>query len=307
MSGAPDRPDDAPFDPWHLDRRAVRAAFDAAAATYDACAALQDEVRARLLERLDLTRLAPRRILDLGCGTGAALPALAARFPDAELCAVDLAPARARAAAARAPSARVLVADGAALPFADESFELAFCNLVLQWEDDPRPTLAELRRVLAPRGLLLLTSFGPDTLAELRDAWEAGDRAAGGSAVHVNRFLDLHDLGDALVQARFVEPVLDVEHLTTTYGSMRELMRELKGLGAHNVNAGRARGLTGRRRFAAAEAAYPRDADGRAPATWEVVYGTAWTPLDRGEGAHSRGPLGAIPLDALRAELRKRR
>jgi malonyl-CoA O-methyltransferase len=201
----------------------------------------------------------------------------------------------------------VVVADGAALPFADESFELAFCNLVLQWEDDPRPTLAELRRVLAPRGLLLLTSFGPDTLAELRDAWAAGDRAAGGSAVHVNRFLDLHDLGDALVQARFVEPVLDVEHLTTTYGSMRELMRELKGLGAHNVNAGRARGLTGRRRFAAAEAAYPRDAAGRAPATWEVVYGTAWTPLDRGEGAHSHGPLGAIPLDALRAELRKRR
>ena len=298
---------DAPFDPWHLDRRAVRGSFDAAATTYDACAALQDEVRARLLERLDLIRLEPRRVLDVGCGTGGALPSLAARFPTAELCAVDLAPAMARAAADRAPTARTLCADGAALPFADASFELVFCNLMLQWEDDPRPTLAEIRRVLAPRGLLLLTSFGPDTLAELRSAWEQADRAQGGEAVHVNRFLDLHDLGDALVQARFVEPVLDVEHLTTTYGAMRDLLRELKGLGAHNLNAGRARGLTGRGRFAAAEAAYPGDAAGRAPATWEVVYGTAWTPLDPAEGAHSRGPLGAVPLDALRAELRRRR
>lgn len=302
-----ERPADAPPDPWHLDRRAVRAAFDAAAPTYDACAALQDEVRARLLERLDLVQLAPRRVLDLGCGTGGALPALAARYPDAALHAVDLAPAMARAAAARAPRARVLCADGAALPFADGAFDLVFCNLVLQWEDDPRPTLAEVRRVLAPRGLLLLTSFGPDTLHELREAWGAADRAAGAEPPRVNRFLDLHDLGDALVHARFVEPVLDVEHLTTTYGAMGDLMRELKGLGAHNLNAGRPRGLTGRRRFAAAEAAYPRDATGRAPATWEVVYGTAWTPLDPAEGAQSRGPLGAITLDALRAELRRKR
>jgi len=301
-----DAPSDPSFDRWHLDRRAVRRSFDAAAATYDACAALQDEIRARLLERLDLIALEPARVLDLGCGTGTALAPLAARFPSAQLVAVDLAPAMARAAAARAPQAGVLVADGAALPFADHSFDLVFCNLMLQWEDDPRPTLAELRRVLTPRGLLLLSSFGPDTLTELREAWDTADRALGGEAVHVNRFLDLHDLGDALVQARLVEPVLDVEHLTTTYGGMRELMRELKGLGAHNLNAGRARGLTGRRRFVAAEAAYPRDAAGRAPATWEVVYGAAWAPRERDEGA-AASAHGTVPLDALRAELKRKR
>lgn len=294
-------------DPYHLDRRAVRAAFDAAAATYDACAALQDEVRVRLLERLDLIQLAPRRILDAGCGTGSALAPLAARYPAAELWAIDLAPAMARVAQVRAPQARVLAADGDALPFVDGAFDLVFCNLMLQWEDDPRPTLAELRRVTAPRGLLLLASFGPDTLHELREAWGQADCAAGVEAVHVNRFLDLHDLGDAVVQARYAEPVLDVEHLTTTYAGMRELMRELKGLGAHNVNAGRTRGLTGRHRFAAAEAAYPRGPDGRVAATWEVVYGTAWTPAAREQGAVAEGPLGTIPLDALRAELRKRR
>lgn len=304
MSDARHPLDDAASDPWRLDRRAVRASFEAAAASYDRCAALQDEVRARLLERLELCQVAPRRILDAGCGTGGALVPLATRFPGAELIALDFAPAMLRQAHARVPRVRVIAADSVALPFADGSIDLVFCNLMLQWEDDPRAVLAEFRRVLAPGGLLLLTSFGPDTLHELRSAWEVAD---GGAAVHVNRFLDLHDLGDAMVQSRFAEPVLDVEYLTTTYASIDQLMRELKGLGAHNLTAGRPRGLTGRGRFAAAAAAYPRDHEGRVGATWEVVYGTAWIPA-AGVGALAQGPLGVVSLDALRAELdRKRR
>lgn len=294
-------------DPYALDSAAVRAAFDAAAGTYDASAALQDEVRARLLERLDYLALAPGAVLDLGCGTGAALAPLAARFPGARLVAADLAPAMVRAAAARGVAAEVLCADGAALPLEDASVDLVFCSLMLQWLTDPRAVLAEARRVLRPGGALLLASFGPDTLHELRAAWDAADHALGEPAVHVNRFLDLHDLGDALVHSRFVEPVLDVEHLFTTYPSMRGLMRELKGLGAHNVAAGRRRGLTGRARLAAAEAAYPRESDGRVTATWEVVYGLAWTPRGAGGDAALAGAGGAVPLAALRDALKRRR
>lgn len=298
-----------------LDRRAVRASFERAAPRYDAFAALQGAVRANLAERLDLVDLEPRRMLDAGCGTGGAQRALFARFPRAALLAVDFAPAMLRQARRHKPWFKTLhpvAADCDALPFADGSIDLVFCNLVLQWLDDPEPAFREFRRVLAPRGLLLFSSFGPDTLRELRAAWGEVD-----GAPHVNRFLDMHDVGDALVRAGLGEPVLDVEHLTTRYAAPRALMRELKGLGAHNAAAARPRGLTGRARLAAVEAAYPRAADGGVQATWEVVYGAAWAPRardDAGRLAAAGGALfegsaeqGAVGLDALRAELKRRR
>ena len=293
-----------------LDRRAVRASFEHAAARYDAFAALQDAVRTNLAERLDLVRLAPARMLDAGCGTGGAQRALFARFPKAALVAADFAPAMLAQAKRRKPWFKTLhpiAADCTALPLADASVDLVFCNLVLQWLDDPDPAFREFRRVLAPRGLLLFSSFGPDTLHELRAAWSQVD-----GAPHVNRFLDMHDVGDAIVRAGLTEPVLDVEHLTTQYAAPRALMLELKGLGAHNAAAARSRGLTGRARLAAVEAGYPRDADGRVAATWEVVYGAAWAPrarddaavLDAAGGALAAG--GAVGRDALRAELKRR-
>lgn len=294
-----------------LDRRAVRAAFERAAPGYDACAALQAAVRANLAERLDLVTLQPARILDAGCGTGGAQRALFGRFPRAAVLALDFAPAMLRQARRAKPWFRTLHAvagDCSALPLADGTVDLVFCNLMLQWLDDPEPAFREFRRVLAPRGLLLFSSFGPDTLQELRAAWGQVD-----GAPHVNRFLDVHDVGDALVRAGLSEPVLDVEHLTTRYPDPRALMRELKGLGAHNAAAARPRGLTGRARLAAVEAAYPRGADGGVGATWEVVYGAAWAPRSRddaGRLAAAGGALaesGAIGVDALRAELKRKR
>ncbi|HEY5720627.1 MAG TPA: malonyl-ACP O-methyltransferase BioC [Gammaproteobacteria bacterium] len=278
--------------PYALDRRAVRASFERAAASYDAHAVLQHEIGDRLLSRLELMRLQPRALLDLGCGTGRQTAGLGQRFPGATLVAADLAEAMLRTAAGRAHPAPPLwaCADMAQLPFAPGSFDLVFSNLAFQWSMDPAALFAGVRRVLRPGGLLLFATFGPDTLGELRASWAEVDRRN-----HVNAFFDLHDLGDALLRARFADPVMDCEHLTVTYRELGGLLRDLKAIGAHNVTAGRPRGLTGRQALARLTAAYEtfRRADGTLPATYEVVYGHAWLPPDD-------GAAGAVPVDALR-------
>jgi len=283
-------------DPFALDSRRVGAAFDAAAGDYDAVAVIQAEVRRRLLERLELFRTRPRRILDAGCGTGHGAGALLRRYRGAELVALDLAPGMLAAARARRPWLRRLDAvcgDAAAVPLADDSVDMVFSNLMLQWCNDPDRVFSEFNRVLRPGGLLLFTSFGPDTLKELRAAWGAAD-----GHTHVSRFIDMHDLGDALLRAGLGEPVMDAETITLSYTDVRGLMRDLKTMGARNATAGRSRGLTGRRRLAAMEASYERlRTDGRLPATWEVVYGHAWagtTPAGPGERGEVTVPLAQL-------------
>lgn len=265
------------MDEFTLDRQQLRAAFERAARGYDAAAALQQEVARRLLERLELTTIRPARVLDLGCGTGRSLRELRRRYPRARLVAADFAFNMLLAVRRRLGFWRrvpLTCADALHLPFAAGAFDLVYCNLVLQWCDDLDQALAELRRTLAPHALLLFSSFGPDTLKELRAAWREVD-----DFNHVNRFIDMHDVGDALIRAGFVEPVMDVENLTLTYANVQALAQDLKTIGAHNVTAGRPRGLGGRRRAGKLAAAYERfRQDGRLPATYEVVYGTAWTP-----------------------------
>jgi malonyl-CoA O-methyltransferase len=176
----------------------------------------------------------------------------------------------------------VLCADAAALPLPDASVDLVFSNLMLQWCNDLDAVFREFRRVLKPRGLVTFTTFGPDTLTELRAAWRAVD-----DGIHVNRFIDMHDVGDAMVRAGLAEPVMDLEYFCLTYPRVIDLMRDLKAIGAHNVTVGRGRGLTGRGRLQAVADAYEAHRrDGRLPATWEVVYGQAWGPL----GAPGPGP-----------------
>lgn len=264
-------------DTHYLDHNAVRRSFDRAAATYDAHAPLQREVRSRLLEKLDLVALEPGSILDAGCGPGGALKPLAKRFSQADLIALDIAPAMLEAAKGEKPwfrTLRTVVGDLTRMPLEGDSVDLVFSSLALQWVNEPDHAFREFRRVLRGGGLLVFSTFGPHTLKELRAAWSTVDQDT-----HVNRFFDLHDLGDALVRAGFVEVVMDVEHFTLTYSTASELLRDLKAIGAHNVNAGRAQGLTGKERFAAFEQAYETfREDGRLPATYEVVYGTAWLP-----------------------------
>jgi len=284
----------ADADPRVLpDKRQMQRAFERAAATYDAAAELQYEIGNRLIERMDFIRIKPRRILDLGAGTGMFSAALMKRYRKADVVALDIAPsmlarAQARGGWLRRPAC--VCADGEVLPFADDSFEFIFSNLMLQWCTDLEPVFSELRRVLAPGGLLMFTTFGPDTLGELRASWEAVD-----GYTHVNRFVDLHDIGDSLVRTRWAEPVMDSERITVTYRELPRLLADLKQIGAHNVTRGRARGLTGKQHWQRFAVAYENfRQDGVLPASYEVVYGHAWSPVNKHDRAAGEVPLASL-------------
>jgi malonyl-CoA O-methyltransferase len=281
---------------FELGRRNVQRSFSRAADGYDATAVLQARVRDELVSRLELVRVEPEVVLDLGTGTGNALPALRARYGASRLVALDVAPgmlARVAEQHASVPGVDLVCADAARLPLRDRSVGLIVSNLMLQWCNDPDLVFNECRRVLRDGGLLSFSTFGPDTLFELRRAWSAAD-----SATHVNRFIDMHDLGDAMLRAGFAEPVMDVDRCTLTYADAPGLMRDLKAIGAHNVNAGRARGLTGRATLARMIDAYEQfRSDGRLPATYEIVYGHAWA-ANRPE--HAGGPAGEVRIPLSR-------
>ncbi|MDA1107288.1 MAG: malonyl-ACP O-methyltransferase BioC [Proteobacteria bacterium] len=288
---------------YQLDKRLLQSAFNRAARGYDDAALLQREVGMRMLERLDLMRLNPALIVDAGAGTGLHTRALARRYKNATVLALDIAVDMLREAQRQTlfwhrwfDRRRPFVCgDIDALPLRDASVDMIFSNLTLQWCNDPDRTLGELRRVLKPGGLLMFSTFGPDTLKELRASWAHVDEHN-----HVNAFLDMHDVGDALVRARFVSPVMDVERYTLTYPDVYALMRDLKAIGAHNVTAGRAHGLTGKGRLRALSEAYDIwRQDGVLPASYEVVYGHAWVAEDDGVKKSSDGAI-RIPLASLR-------
>jgi len=283
-----------------IDKGSARRSFEQAATGYDRAAVLQREIADRMLERLDYVRLEPQLVLDLGAGTGYAIAALQKRYRKARIIALDFAFGMLRQARRRGSwlnRPRCVCADVESLPLADASVDLVFSNVALQWCNDIQRTFEECLRVLKPGGLLMFSTFGPDTLRELREAWAATDGFS-----HVSPFLDMHDVGDALMRARFSDPVIDAERLTVTYDQVRDLMRDLKGIGAHNATSERPRGLTGRRRLAAVEQAYEiHRRDGRLPASYEVVQGHAWAPLQRQVDGGVAIPVGAIRRTGMNA------
>ena len=281
--------------PPSLDKGKARRSFGRAADRYDETAVLQHEIGRRMLERLDTMRTEPRRILDIGCGTGVGSEALLRRYPKAEVIALDfalpmLAHARRRGRWLRRP--RCVCGDLDQLPLAAQSVDLVFANAALQWSVDPPRAFAGIARVLRPGGLLLFSSFGPDTFKELRAAWSAVD-----GQPHVHDFIDMHDYGDMLMHAGLADPVMDVERMTLTYADALHLMHEIKVIGAGNASAGRARGLLGRRRLAEVCDAYERfrDPEGRLPVSYEVVHGHAWATAQRRVGGETR-----VSIDVLR-------
>ncbi len=262
------------------EKRAVRRSFERAARTYDSNNVLQCEVGLRLLKHLDPIRIDPSLVVDIGCGTGLFFDPLRKRFPRADLVGVDIARPMLEIAARRTswiaralrrPHPRLICGDAERLPLAHASASFMFSNLALQWTR-PERVFEEAARVVSTGGLFMFSTFGPDTLKELRAAFAAVD-----GFQHVNAFVDMHDLGDALVHAGFVDPVMEMEVITLEYASVEAVARDLKAIGAHNSLPGRPRGLSGRGRWRDLLAAYEKARrNGVLPATYEVIYGHAW-------------------------------
>jgi malonyl-CoA O-methyltransferase len=286
-------------DSFELDKAGVRAAFDRASATYEATAVLQSQVAEELLSRLEPFDLDPGVILDLGAGTGRRAAELKRRHRRAAVIALDLAPGMLREAARHQRLLRRFArvcADAARLPLRSASVDVVFSNLMLQWCDPLDDALAEVRRVLKPQGFFVFSTFGPDTLKELRSSWAEADGYS-----HVNRFLDVHDVGDALVRAGLLEPVLDVDRLQVTYADALSLMRDLKSIGARNATAGRPRSLAGRARLQRVLSAYESfRRHGKLPATYEVVYGAAWGSAGRPAASPQPGEVTISPANIRR-------
>jgi malonyl-CoA O-methyltransferase len=288
---------------YSLDSAWIRRSFDRASGSYDAAAVLQAEVREILLGRLSLTSLSPALVIDAGAGTGHASRALKRRYPRAQVIALDSSLGMLRAAGKQQSWIRPFVrvcADAGRLPLPDGCADLIVSNFMLQWSDLDA-TFAEFRRVLAPRGLLSFTTLGPDTLRELRGAWAGVDPHA-----RVSLFMDMHDIGDALVRAGFAAPVLDVEHYTLWYGDVPRLAADLKAIGARNATTGRPKGLTTPRKFGGMQAAYESHrVDGRIPATFEVVFGQAWAPVNTPRRSASED--AHVSLEDVKRQLQLRR
>lgn len=281
-----------------LDKRRIRQSFDRAAPRYDEFAVLQYDIGGRLLERLDGDQSKTlRRILDLGCGTGFVARALAQRFRGARVVGLDLSPAmveQANARRGRWSRCRYVCADAERLPLASGSMDLVVSNLALQW-CDAATAFAEIARVLRPGGRFLFSTFGPDTLKELRAAW-----ASVNSETHVHGFVDMHELGDLLLGQGFVNPVMDMEVLTMTYADVDGLMADLRGIGAHNLATPRSAGLTGRHAFARFRSAYQDMAvEGRIPATYEVVFGFGRAPTEQ------QLPAGEVAITIPISDIRR--
>ena len=288
-----------------LDKHHVRLAFEKAAETYDKAAVVQQEIGRRNIERLEIINIKPRRVLDVGSGTGNCSFALKRRYPKAKIIALDIAYNMTKKLRSRMSFWQriynhidCISADAESLPLANSSVDIIFSNLALQWCMDLDHTFREFHRVLAPKGLLMFSTLGPDTLKELRQSWAKVD-----SMSHVNTFIDMHDIGDALLRAQFCDPVMDMEMITATYPHVYAIMRELKNLGAHNVTEGRKRGLTGKNRMRDMVSAYEdHRKDGVLPLSYEVVYGHAWIADNIVEKPHPHDVV-TISLDQLRATL----
>lgn len=280
-----------------LSKQQIRSSFNKAADCYDGSAIVQQEVCRRLLERLQYIKLTPQTILDIGAGTGQGTQGLAEIYPDASIISLDLAEnmlfknrekllhktnlaGKVKTFFSSKPfftakkKYHFVCADTEQLPFLDASVDMIFSSLTIQWCSDLTLLFNEFRRVLKPGGLLMFTTLGTDTLKELRASWaEVSDK------VHINQFADMHDIGDALYLSQVENPVMDNETIVLNYHSVKQILTDLKAVGAGNKNTGREQALTGKNRLQAMFNAYEKfhTTEGY-PVTYEVLYGHAWNP-----------------------------
>lgn len=249
-----------------------------AAKTYDRVAILQQEIGKRMLQRLELIKLQPSTILDLGCGTGFFTPHLKKRFPKAHIIQFDIAInmlAVAKKNQGWFTKSSLICGAAEKLPIADQAIDLVFSNQMFCYSPQLEKVLSETKRILKPGGLLMFSTLGPDTLSELRYCWQQLDEYT-----HVHSFIDMHDIGDMLLHTRLIDPVMDIEYFTLTYPQAKILLEELKANGASNASKQQSPTLTGKVKLASCLEHYERfrDSEHRLPATFEVVYGHAWQP-----------------------------
>lgn len=292
-------------NPYALDKKQIRQSFNKAAPGYDDAAVLQREVGTRMLQRMELIKIEPSTILDIGCGPGTQTASLTNLYKHADIIALDLAfNMLEQARSSNNPKQKFVCGDAETLPLKNNSVDLVFSSLTLQWCENLDNVFAEIQRILKPDGLLMFSTLGPDTLHELRSSWKSADNYN-----HVNAFMDMHDIGDGLLRYRFSDPVMDIENIVVTYQDVFTLMKDLKTLGAHNVTQGRPTGLTGKSKLKNVQQSYEQyRTDGVLPATYEVIYGHAWKPLETTKPHHgrpgSRPGVTAISVDTLKTQLR---
>lgn len=278
-----------------LNRKHIRRRFERAASTFDGSDFVHAATRDGLLGRLEPLLLDAKTVVDLGAGTGAANRALVKRFRKANIISVDIAHNMLRKARERKTwLSRTMVAQASAiaLPFPNESVDVIFSNLLLPWVDDPLPVFSEIARVLRKGGVFAFATLGPDSLQEVARAWGTID-----DSPHVIRFLDMHDLGDGLVNAGLRDPVLDVDRLSVSYKNSAKLFADLTAVGARNALQLRARGLTGKQRYAAMIAALDDTAvDGNITLELELVFGHCWGAGPKMDPANFRIDAGQIPV-----------
>ena len=245
----------------------VRNSFNNASSKYNENAFLQNEIALRLSEKLKVFSINPENIVDLGSGTGFLSEKTADIFPDASLICLDFA----QQSLIKNTQKLKVCADAYRLPFKSNSIDFVISNLMMQWCPDLKTLFNECHRVLKPQGLILFTTFGPETLKELKRSWSIVDDEA-----HVNEFIDMHDIGDQMIQSGFQSPIMEMEKLILTYEKVLDLMRDLKGIGAQSVE-NRSKSLTGKTKFKKMLEMYESYREnGKIPATYEVIYGHAW-------------------------------
>lgn len=277
------------LDPFQLKRR-----LDRTARIYEQHAAVQREVARRILGRLDYIKYQPQRILDLSLHSSDGELILRKHFPKANYFAAtnhfESLRLRKRSFFKKL---RSMVVEFERLPIQSNSVDFVFINLSLAWTDHWPQLLAECQRILMPKGMLLFTSFGPDTLCELRRAFLELDQKP-----HVHQFVDMHDIGDALIQAGFKDPVMDMEHLTLQYDSLAQLTRDLKATASQNIHVDRTRGLMTPRQWQRVKDAYPCEQQ-FVPATFELIFGHAWVGDTTPQRQNEQGEV-TVSIDSIR-------
>jgi malonyl-CoA O-methyltransferase len=259
-----------------LDKAAVKKSFNRAATSYNKAGVLQDEVLSRLLGRLQYVRLDPASAIDIGCGTGRGVAGLQKIYSGAKVIGLDMAYSMLQETKKQfrlLSRKRMINADMERLPIGNNCFDLMFSCLALQWANDLNVAFQEAARIGKPGGLFMFATFGPSTLIELRDSWFEVDQRP-----HVHQFIDMHDIGDSLMKAGFSQPVVDAEIIKLEYNDFRQVLNDLKNIGASNADKNRNKGLMTPGRLKKLEAAYREKGfqDGKFIASYEVIYGHAW-------------------------------